>query len=187
MKKSAAKKNAKDLKLPKSRSTDTTFKSSVNNPPTINEMAVQNQKKLTPVLIIAILLLAVISGAFAANNLLGGTSLGKCQNISRVIINPGKVAISKDDLPIELSALSYDPTNTPIWTGVSYEWGISSSNSVGTLKPNNDLVTFTPLNIGTGDLFVKAKNACTKSPVIGSVSISINNKQISVTPTEIQP
>jgi len=56
-----------------------------------------------------------------------------------------------------MSALAYDVNNIPIWSGVSYSWGISSSNSIGEVDPaNGAIANFTPLNAGSGDLFVNA-------------------------------
>ena len=137
-------------------------------------------KKKILLIVLAILLVAVAIFALNAESLLGnllrsqsGKATQKCQTITKVVINPGKIAISPKDPPVEMSALAYDIENVPVWQGVSYEWGISSSNTVGTLKQNNDLVTFTPLNKGTGDLFVKATNACTQTAVIGSVPVVV--------------
>ena len=59
---------------------------------------------------------------------------------------------------VGLSALAYDQTNNPIWSGVTYEWGISSSNSVGSLDPLQGTISnFIPLRAGTGDIFVVAR------------------------------
>jgi hypothetical protein len=139
------------------------------------------EKKKNTLLIgfLAILAVILIVLALNANNLFGnlggkaGTEAPKCQVISTIKINPEKIAISLVDKPLELSTLAYDAQGSPIWQKVSYEWGISSSNTVGTLRQNNDLVTFTPLNKGTGDLFVKATNSCTQTPVIGSVPVVV--------------
>jgi len=133
----------------------------------------QTVKKSTILIaVVAIFLVAVTIGALSVKNLSRKTA-PQCQVISTIKINPEKIVISLEDKQLELSALAYDTENIPIWQGVSYEWGISSSNSVGTLKQNNDLVTFTPLNKGIGDLFVKATNACTQTAVIGSVPVVV--------------
>lgn len=59
---------------------------------------------------------------------------------------------------VGLSALAYDQYEWPIWSGVTYEWGISSANSVGSVSPINGTITnFTPLNPGIGDVFVIAR------------------------------
>lgn len=130
------------------------------------------KKNTLLIAIIAIFLVAVIVGALNTMNQSRETA-PQCQVISTIKINPEKIAISLVDKPLELSALAYDAQGSPIWQKVSYEWGISSSNSVGTFKQNNDLVTFTPLNQGTGDLFVKATNTCTQTAVIGSVPVVV--------------
>lgn len=65
-------------------------------------------------------------------------------------------AIGKGSLG--LSALAYDQNNLPIWNGVTYEWGVSSSNSVGSVNPIFGTITnFLPLNPGIGDVFVTAR------------------------------
>ena len=143
------------------------------------EQKAAGKKNTILIAVLAILLLAVVIGALNAKNLSrnqSGKATSKCQTITKVKINPEKIAISPEDPPVELSALAYETENTPIWQGVSYDWGISSSNSVGTLKQNNDLVTFIPLKLGTGDLFVKATNVCTKTPVTGSIQVTIQEK-----------
>ncbi|MCR4263509.1 MAG: dockerin type I domain-containing protein [Candidatus Roizmanbacteria bacterium] len=59
---------------------------------------------------------------------------------------------------IGLSALAYDQDNNPIGNGVTYEWGVSSSNSIGSVHPVFGTVSnFTPLTMGTGDVFVIAR------------------------------
>jgi hypothetical protein len=59
---------------------------------------------------------------------------------------------------VGLSALAYDQYEWPIWDGVTYEWGISSANSVGSVSPiNGTIANFMPLNPGTGDVYVVAR------------------------------
>jgi len=59
---------------------------------------------------------------------------------------------------VGLSALAYNENNQPIWSGVTYEWGISSANSVGSVSPTSGTITnFMPLNAGVGDVYVVAR------------------------------
>lgn len=75
----------------------------------------------------------------------------------RVEINPGEIILPRvTSSPVSLSALAYDKNNQPIWSGVMYNWGISSLNSIGTVISHNDLATFYPLHNGVGDLYVTA-------------------------------
>lgn len=76
---------------------------------------------------------------------------------SKVLIHPGEIHSFPGGSPIYLSVLAYDAGGNPIFTGVTYEWGISSSGSLGQLKTDKQLAIFTPLNsTGSGDLWVKA-------------------------------
>ncbi|MBI2028788.1 MAG: hypothetical protein HYT07_04230, partial [Candidatus Levybacteria bacterium] len=79
------------------------------------------------------------------------------QTLSRVEIQPASLTTRVGSPPIGFSALAYDTNNQPIWSGASYQWGISSTNSIATLsRTSGDIVTFNPLNVGIGDLFVNA-------------------------------
>lgn len=56
------------------------------------------------------------------------------------------------------SALAYDSANFPIFDGITYEWGISSTNSIGSLNsPNRNITNFYTQNIGTGSIWVIAR------------------------------
>lgn len=56
-----------------------------------------------------------------------------------------------------LSALAYDSVLSPIWNDVTYEWGISSTGSLGSISPvDSNVASFTAMGAGTGDLFVTA-------------------------------
>ncbi len=75
---------------------------------------------------------------------------------SRIELNLGGISTAVNTAS-QLSALVYDQNNKPIWSSVSYEWGISSTNSIGTLiQINGNLATFLAQNPGSGDLWVKA-------------------------------
>ena len=80
--------------------------------------------------------------------------------LGSVHINPEQIITDINEAPIHLSTLAYDTGGLPIGSGVSYQWGISSTNSVGTLSlnANDKLATFIPskTNRGRGDIWVKA-------------------------------
>lgn len=79
--------------------------------------------------------------------------------LTRVDINLPFITTSLDGKPVALSALAYDAQNRPMFSGVTYEWGISSTNSIGTVEPSDqNVASFTGLNPGTGDLFVTARH-----------------------------
>lgn len=76
---------------------------------------------------------------------------------NRIEISPGIINTTLDVPQINLSALLYNDANEPIWQNVTYNWGISSINSVGTLTASNDVASFFPLRVGQGDLFVHTR------------------------------
>lgn len=62
-----------------------------------------------------------------------------------------------------MSALAYDTANTPIYKNISYTWGISSSNSIGTLgKTDGNITNFHAQNVGTGDIWIIAQQGNTQ-------------------------
>ena len=79
---------------------------------------------------------------------------------SKVMINPGIIITDPGAKPVYLSALAYDQGGNPIFSGVTYDWGVSSDGSLGTLKTNNELAEFRPLNsTGSGLMWVNAKSS----------------------------
>ena len=84
--------------------------------------------------------------------------------ISKIEFSPGEIIVaSGDKSPVYISALAYDTNNEPLITGVTYQWGISSKTSIGTLTTDNATAIFTPSNTGKGDLWVLADNQFRKS------------------------
>ncbi|OGG05072.1 hypothetical protein A2Z33_07375 [Candidatus Gottesmanbacteria bacterium RBG_16_52_11] len=140
------------------------------------EPMVKNRSNRTA-LLSGLALLAVLPviavAALRTQTLTGFAGSPKCRPITKVMISPGKINVSTSDPEVNLSVLAYDSTNRPVWHGVRYEWGISSSNSIGSVKSKHDLGVFRPLNPGSGDLYVKTSNNCTKTAVIGSVAVTV--------------
>lgn len=136
-----------------------------------------------------ILALAVIPLVLAVLNyqtIIGMAASIRCQPIQRVAINPGVITTTTKSLPIEMSTMAYDMNGKPITKGISYQWGISSNNSIGTVKARRDLGTFYPKNAGSGDLYVQAKNACTKVKTIGSIKVVVQSA-VTAVPTKNPP
>lgn len=78
---------------------------------------------------------------------------------SRVLVNPGRIQMDVvSNSPLYLSAQAVDTGGNNIMAGVTYVWGISSTNSVGNLivKDNTAIATFISQNTGLGDIWVKA-------------------------------
>lgn len=93
------------------------------------------------------------------------------RQIKTVRINPGKVTAYVGGPPVYLSALAYDKQNRPILTGVTYEWGMSSTQSIGDLIPHQQLATFKALSPGTGSIYVTGK-FCNKKAT-GSAPVTV--------------
>lgn len=101
--------------------------------------------------------------------------------IVRIDINPGVINTTTAGPDIQLSALAYDTTGQPIWSGVSYEWGISSQTTIGTLAPNYNIATFTPLNAGLGQVYVNARYGTEQTT--GSILVTVTQSAISPSPS----
>lgn len=130
-------------------------------------------RQLVPVLILTALL-PVLGLAVASRQSISGLAAQiKCNRLAKVMISPGSLNTFVGNSPTYLSALAYTVKNEPVYSGVTYEWGLSSTNSVGDLKPDKNLAAFIPQNPGTGNIWVKAKNSCTKTPVTKSVFVTV--------------
>ncbi len=105
--------------------------------------------------------------------------------LEKVMIEPPVISTYVGALSIGLSALAYDNNNQPIWSGVSYEWGISSSGSIGNINPiYGNITNFMPLRAGTGDIFVTARYD--GKSITSSVPVVV--KSVTPTPTiTVQP
>lgn len=95
------------------------------------------------------------------------------QTIAKVEVSPGAVNSMENGPSVGLSALAYDYSGNPIFSGVSYEWSMSSTNTVGTLTKTSGVVTeFKPLKYGCGQITVIARPSTN--------AFSGENKQISL-------
>jgi hypothetical protein len=143
----------------------------------------RNFRRYLP-LFILIGLLPVVTGAVMLRQLISGNASNRnilCrQKIARVSIDPGTIGTYIGSAPTQMSALAYDDQGHPIWKNVSYEWGMSSTNTVGNIIPKNQVATFKPLNIGTGNVYVSAVYCSQKAG--GSARITVSAPQKSPTP-----
>lgn len=106
---------------------------------------------------------------------------GGGQIITKLAFQPAIIdAPQNSKTPIPMSVLAYDQAGQPIGDGVSYSWGISSTNTVGTLSSvSGAITTFTPLNNSHGDIYVTATNL--NGSLTGSMPVNIGN--VTTTPT----
>lgn len=152
-------------------------------------------KKYLPIILLLLALpVTIIAGKqiqdlrnFAANE---SSVLGFVQ------INPGSLSTKVGEADTQMSALAYDPAGRPIWSDVTYEWSMSSTNSVGTLgATSGNISSFKALQPGYGDLHIIARMAgqsVEKSvPVvvadINGITPSPPSSSVSPTPTSSTP
>jgi|GEM_PF-2499978 len=148
--------------------------------PTVEPIAHKN-RSLFPIIMLGFTAIILAIAFPNVQTLISQAAPKKCEPITKVMINPGSIEAYSNSKPIELSVLAYDRYNRPVREGVKYDWGISSTDGVGTVKARHDLAMFRPLKVGNGNLYVKTTNKCTPQAVIGSAKITI--KQSVITPT----
>lgn len=141
------------------------------------------KKYIAPLIALIVLLPALVISVLGRQSLLGIARSARCQIISRVFVNPGQIQTWLAAAPIGMSALAYNSTGEPIATQVTYQWGISSDNSIGDLRPRQEIAQFIPLRVGQGNIWVRAKNSCTKQPVMVSVPVFVTTTAPTPTPT----
>lgn len=83
-------------------------------------------------------------------------SPGASAGSTGIIIDPGYT------YPIYFSALAYDSADRPLYSGVTYAWTFSSTDSIGKFVPdvNQPIASFTPSKtiFGLGDIGIRATN-----------------------------
>lgn len=128
----------------------------------------------TNLILALIALFIIVPAALKTQNIVNeAKSQPKCQPLTHVEIYPGQISTSVGAEELNLSAMAFDQYNMTVTRGVKYDWGISSTGSLGRLKGKHDLATFSPTGVGMGDLYVKASNSCTKVGAIGSVKVTV--------------
>ena len=105
--------------------------------------------------------------------------------LSRVEVEPKAITVDIDSEPVQFSALAYDEKGRGMWKDVTNEWGMSSTNSVGTIIPNHNLAQFTPVSPGKGDLFVIARYQ--EQQVISSIPVEVTSGGGELDRVELQP
>jgi hypothetical protein len=148
----------------------------------------KNRIKLFLPLIILAAFLPIATGAVLLRQSLSGEAalsiLGCRVKPASVRIHPGQVQTTIGSPPVSFSALAYDKEGRPIWSGVTYEWGMSSTASIGNLIPSGNLATFIAQNPGQGDVFAVAKY-CNKKATGSSLVIVLSRPIPTPLPTII--
>jgi hypothetical protein len=142
-------------------------------------------RRILFVLLVLVLLPVVVFAAL--NPTIFSPKASTALPIASVKINPGEIITNLSN-EIHLSTLAYDTNGNPITAGVTYQWGMSSTNSIGTIvqeQGNDALGTFTPsANTGRGDLWVRAFAGTSQG--MGSIPVYVGTTPPTPTPTPIQ-
>ncbi len=101
--------------------------------------------------------------------------------IARLDFNPSGFATKPTTKQVNLSVLAYDSSNNPIYSGVTYEWGISSVGGVGSIVGQGSIASFYPLALGSGDIFVTARTS--SQNFTSSIPVFVTLTGIAPTPT----
>lgn len=135
-------------------------------------MRLLHSKKGLLILLFLLILLPIV--VFAVLNRTNIFPRATILSIATVKINPGQIVTTPNGPAIHMSALAVDVNGVHV-DGVRYQWGMSSTNSIGTIhqESNDKLATFTPTsNIGQGDIWVRAFDTSGQS-VTGSIPVYV--------------
>lgn len=151
--------------------------------PTPKPSALYTHRRILFVLLVLVLLPIVVFAAL--NPTIFSPKASTALPIATVKISPGEIITKPLGQEIHLSTLAYDTNGNPITSGVTYQWGMSSTNSIGTIvqeQGNGALGTFTPsANVGHGDLWVRATTSINQG--IGSIPVYVGTTPPTLTPT----
>ncbi len=142
----------------------------------------KSNKNLYILLALLVLLPLVLYAVFTKTNIDPFASTQK--KIDKVRIDPGQITTSPSGPTIHMSAMAIDKNGYSV-NNASYQWGMSSTNSIGTVRQeigNDKLAKFTPsANVGQGDIWVRAIN--NKGKETGSIRVVVRVPTPSPTPT----
>lgn len=145
--------------------------------------ALYTNRRILFVLLVLMLLPVVVFAAL--NPTIFSPKASTALPIATVKINPGEIITKPQGEQVHLSTLAYDTGGNPITSGITYQWGMSSTNSIGTIvqeQGNGALGTFTPsANIGRGDLWVRAFAG--ESQGMGSIPVYVGTNPPTPSPT----
>ncbi len=145
--------------------------------------ALYTNRRILFVLLVLVLLPVVVFAAL--NPTIFSPKASTTLPIAVVKINPGEIIAKPLGQEVHLSTLAYDTGGNPITSSVTYQWGMSSTNSIGTIvqeQGNGALGTFTPSgNVGRGDLWVRAFAGTSQG--LGSIPVFVGTTSPTPTPT----
>jgi len=150
--------------------------------PPVKQPVIQKKQSFLPLLTVLFVAIILAVAFPKVQTIVSQAAAKKCMPIAKVMLNPGLIDTFTNSPPTNISVLAYDQYNRPVWQGVKYDWGISSINSVGTVKAKHDLASFIPIRAGTADLYVKTTNTCTPKSVIGTLKVTVK-QAVAPTPT----
>ena len=113
--------------------------------------------KYIPFVLLIIALPIFLFAAYQYQQIRSKAASGPLDNIH---INPEQIYVTPGDNTIYLSALAYDTNGSPIFSDISYQWGLSTSDTIGKFITNgtSNLASFEPSVTvkGRGDIWVEA-------------------------------
>jgi hypothetical protein len=116
-----------------------------------------------------VILITVTFGLFFASS-----ATAYVQTLTSVRINPEVLPSLKVGDKAYFSTLGFDQLGNPIFSGITYEWNISSTGTVGYIRPNTTgkVAILDLVGAGSGDLYVIARQGGTQ--VSRSILITTN-------------
>lgn len=146
--------------------------------------------KFSKTLVITTVLFLVFASAITTFTLSLRSNAGG-GGISRVDVNPGSLNLLVGKTQA-MSTLAYDNNGNPVFSGVVYEWSMSSASSAATLtKTIGDITELTALNSGCSQLTVIARDGI--ATVTKSIQVVVSDSPntipacSNITPTPVQP
>ncbi len=147
--------------------------------------ALTPKKKILGILAFVAVALAIPVSMVLVNEQQDLRQRASSPTIAKLVFNPSGFAIKNEQFK-NLSVLAYTAGNEPIFDGVTYQWGISSTTSIGTLNSvSGSIATFGSKNFGYGDIYVTAANDAGGITQSIPVYVTLDGNKPSPTPTQI--
>ncbi len=138
-------------------------------------------KKIIGAIIIALIVLSIPATLFLISQSQDTRQRAASIPISKIVFSPGGFA-TKPGTYIAMSVLAYDSQGNPITNDVQYQWGMSSTGTVGSLiSVSGNIATFEAKNLGHGDIYVTAAN--NEGGMTSSIPVDVTVNGLSPTPT----
>ena len=157
------------------------LKNQIRSNPHIAKVISYSQKDKKNLIIVLLLILAIPLVVAVALTQQETRQRASGIVLSRIEVSPGEITTRVNGSNVAMSALAYDESNNPVFSGVSYEWSMSSTNSVATLTlTSGDITQLDPLSVGYGEITVIARLG--SQNITKGISVRIANPDGSIPP-----